>query len=420
MGVTLVRSGLRPGAGNRRWRRRAVAGVGAGALVVLVAACDLGAKPVVYDVPGQDVAAGDIDGDGDADLVSVGVPDLGILLNDGAGGFTTQVIDDGDELSRPQHVELADVDGDDHLDVVRSHYTNDGTQWHDGVDIQLGDGTGAFAAAYALPAPPAGVSTTEIYDLDVADMDGDGDADVVATFLDRHVVVYQGDGAGGFAVAQAVNVNVVFGTTLADVDADGDLDVVATGARDLGSGNREARLVVLRNDGTGQLGAIEQYLTDDPPNTVTIDATAGDIDDDGDVDLLTTVTTGDDRHDLVVFPGSPSGTFGGPYRPPVDVADGVSGLTTADVDRDGLPDLVVGNRDAGGSVHFSDGTGGLVDSHGLATEVDGTTNVLAGDLDDDGRTDLVFSGQPCLFPSTACSAPSVGVMMNELDARPED
>ena len=86
----------------------------------------------------------------------------------------------------------------------------------------------------------------ETHSVMAADLDGDGDLDVVATdFIDGIVFWYENDGVGGF-VTHVLDANLAgaYPSNIADVDLDGDIDVLACGYL-------ADTVVLYQNDGSG-------------------------------------------------------------------------------------------------------------------------------------------------------------------------
>ena len=170
------------------------------------------------------VALGDLDGDGDLDLVQgnaapsistgalAGEPDQ-VHENDGSGNFRL-VQQLGSELTGA--VVLADLDGDTDLDLASGH--------EDGLDLYANT-AGNLGLAGDVVLPGEQVNAIAAGDLD---LDGDVDLVIGAERVSRPVL---NDG-GGFLDPQApARTARTFAVALGDLDADGDLDLV-TGEED--------------------------------------------------------------------------------------------------------------------------------------------------------------------------------------------
>jgi len=177
-----------------------------------------------------DVALGDVDGDGDLD-VAVAVfgshaPGLVLLEQKGrrSGRFQARTLDARDGAV---DVELADIDGDGRLDVVAAL-----SQEHEAVVAYLARGEGRYEAHTLAHVEDPGWGSMGIA---LADLDGDGDqdlvwlnGDVLDTFSVRpHHGVHLLRNQGGLRFEQSTlgTVPGASSASIADLDGDGDLDV---------------------------------------------------------------------------------------------------------------------------------------------------------------------------------------------------
>jgi len=257
------------------------------------------------------VTAGDLDGDGDTDVVvaSYGDDEFVLLENTGESGpnrFVSRTLLDG--ANGAWSAETGDFDGDGDLDLVVTEYRGNSVKI-------LRNESGEFTLAGAA-------SITEPFSAVFADFDGDGDPDVICGSLVSPLLWIE-QGAGGQWTPHSLGIGA--GTTSIaahDLDGDGDLDL--TGA----------------NYSTGVATWWERTV-----NGFTAHALSGnlsnprglgvaDFNGDGHFDIVVTGQYGHIRW----WQNDGGGNFTGE-----SLTSGISlyGLTIGDVDADGDPDVVV-------------------------------------------------------------------------------
>ncbi len=335
----------------------------------------------------RSVAVGDVDADGDLDLLTANSGDgtVGVRLNNGAGAFSGTVgVPAG---SQPYSVALGDVDGDGDLDFVAASDQNSNN-----VSVRLNDGTGTFGGGSTVT---AGRPRCVV----LGDVDGDGDLDLLTASYSNVgtgslVSVRFNNGSGTFGGGSDYGVGIgPRSVAVADLDGDGDLDFVAT----TNDANIDVnRVAVWRNNGTGTFSPDADYNVGSNPRNVAI----GDIDGDGDLDLLT--ANSGSNSGVGVFLNNGSGTFSA--GTPVALSDRPAGVAAADVDGDGDLDLLTSNYQFYTvSVARNAGNG----TFGAATTVSvngDAHNLAVGDLDGDGDLD---------FLSVGLSGSLVSVLLNQ-------
>ncbi len=222
----------------------------------------------------------DGDGDGDRDLVATTSTGTAKWYPFAAGTFATGIPIPGIQAARP--LAVVDCDGDGRDDVVMTTYT--GT-----IFVLRCTGAGMFTPlAGALP--PLLPQTASAV---AADLDGDGNMDLVLGHdwnagVGYRMTVLHNIGAGQFAVAATLvaptDLQAVDRIHAFDVDGDGDLDLLAAGSVQL----PPSRL--LRNDGAFQF--VDITGTGTPWHGLNVPGSGiplpGDVDRDGDVDVVTT------------------------------------------------------------------------------------------------------------------------------------
>jgi hypothetical protein len=354
---------------------------------------------------GNLVYFGDVTGDGVPDIVTehhvttdsfpffTRENGLEVFVGDGGGGYALQAVYVGPQP--PSAFVVADVDHDGDTDWI--FIASGGSGDIAGIGhIVRGNGDGTYDAWDAdLPAEhsPKGVA--------LGDLDGDGALDLVSAggnrFAAGAVSVRLGDGQGQFGTPTDMSVPIApepsdeltpSDVVLGDVDGDGDLDVVAV-SQDSGYYNPRGLVSVLLGDGVGNLTTAAEF---EHPSNLT-GAALGDIDDDGDLDILAAQERGfyGGSNGVVVLVGNGDGSFGDPVEKVF--AFEPRSLTLSDLDGDGQLDLVVGQPGTSGSAaYWLPGNGDGTFDEPVALEVLGTSGqATAADLDNDGDRDLLIA-----------------------------
>ena len=352
------------------------------AAVTLLVAVDVGcgatfAGPMTYAASAGAstlVFLADMNHDGAPDIVTGHHTTAGsgaaVLLNDGTGSFGFRLPATSTNATvLPSAV--ADFNGDTHPDVLLLEFIEQGSR----LRLLLGNGTGTLT-----PQPVFAVVSPTAFFAIGADLDGDGDQDVLTRGTAGDLVVFRNNGSGVFGapvsllatsptddspVVRDLNGDsrpdiaiagpgaaftvllanatgsyeapVAFPTAsvpriraVADVNADGFLDVALTEGS---SSQGTARLTLRFGDGAGAFGPEVEVLTG---NTVQ-SPTFADVNGDGQVDLITTHPP---RNTVAVQLGNGSGGFAAPVH---FSTPAFSNPAVADLNDDGRPDIVVGD-----------------------------------------------------------------------------
>lgn len=294
----------------------------------------------------QDLAAGDLDGDGDLDLVALGLTELQVIRNLGGRSFApVQVVDIG---LLGKLVALGDVDGDRDLDAV----VGSGTFSSANCQLLRNDGAGQFL-------PPTSVTFSSApADLSLADIDGDSDLDLVATLSSSDFFAFRrNDGTGVFQTAVGFNLLTRGGDdprrfAMGDIDRDGDLDAVVV--------HRVTNNVIVIRNANG-LFSSASFQNLPIAGTVAADQVElADIDLDGDLDLVvadTGANVASGTHRVVTLRNDGTGVFGSPSNH--DLAFQGRSLVVADLDGDLDPEIVSGDH-SGSSKVLVNGCSGAV------------------------------------------------------------
>jgi hypothetical protein len=320
------------------------------------------------------------------------------------------------------NVSIGDLNGDRHLDIVLAK----GRHWPLVDRVLLNDGHGRFPVAHDL-----GETADRSYSAPLVDIDGDGDLDVViSNDSPDPKLVYLNDGSGHFHVGSTYgrpewptrNVSV------ADLNGDGRPDIIVAnrtgdsrGSNDVclnkGHGRFDADCIAFSHESATTItpadfnrdGAIDLavphreggqsyvYLNDGhagfakrvpfgPPDAAIRVAEAADLNGDGLIDIVAI----DERRGGFVYFNQPDGTFS------AGVAFGNSkivpyALAVGDLNRDGKIDVVVGHVQAPSTVYFNDGSGRHFTPVSFGDDKGTAYGFAIGDLDEDGAPDIAVA-----------------------------
>ena len=213
-------------------------------------------------------AAGDLDGDGYPDLavIAINTDSLLVFFNDRKGGLLPPTTYEIGYRSIPKRLALGDMDGDGDLDVVVTHHRYDLAR---SLTMFLNDGDGAFPEFRGFD---AGFETERIA---LGDLDGDGDLDVVVeSDLNRVYSFFNAGNATLYGRREIQGGLLTVALALGDIDGDGDLDL----ARGTFGGLDPNNLRVHRNDGLGNFVTEEVYESSGAPHGVAFADLDGDGD----------------------------------------------------------------------------------------------------------------------------------------------
>lgn len=351
--------------------------------------------PTIIESGAAEFAFGDVDGDGELDLVTVHTTVGNIHVRLGvAGAF-------GEGLTypvpSPTEVALGDLDGDTYLDIIVASeppQTPECVSFGScaGVSVLLNDGDGTFANATTTPVAYA----ANIVAVDTADFDGDGNEDVLvggAPLVSGDPALHAlfGDGDGGFGSTHEWAVDGTLHDAAAAVLTPGSNQADVIALLGPGTSSTSTRVVTYAS----QSGTFPSISATRELSTVTSSeahlATA-DFNDNGTLDIVVSRRLHSSPMDIwgaevVITNGAGSLVSGGSYG---DSQVGViRDIAAADIDEDGDTDVVLVSgtsywyafrrqfQNFTNTTHF-----GLIGGS--------VTRVFAGDLTSDGRPDLAF------------------------------
>jgi hypothetical protein len=286
----------------------------------------------------------------------------------------------------PYGIAISDLDGDGKPDfaVVNSNPSGSISVFRN--TSAFGSITFASSIDFATGVNPFAVA--------ISDLDGDGKPDIiVVNFSSNSISVFRNTSTSG-SITFAAKVDFAginpYGIAIGDMDADGKPDLVIANSRASGSS-----VSVFRN--TSSSGSITFASPFDlTTGSYSSGVAISDIDGDGKHDIA---VANADNNTVSVFRNTslPGSITSSSFAAKVDISCGAEpeGIAIGDVDGDGKPDLVVTNQfSQTASVFRNISSSGSITASSFASAVDfaagsGAYTVVLGDVDGDGKPDLV-------------------------------
>ena len=341
-------------------------------------------QPVVrYSPGGEGVAVGEFNGQPGLDVLSAAGTAGGFYLLSNAGDGTLQGLQGISVGGLFTSALSKDLNGDGKPDLAVTTSTQ-ATSFV--LSVCLNDGTGQFGAPinYTTGADPQSLAAE--------DVDGDGVLDLVTANHDGNSIsLFLGNGDGTFQARQDTFTGGTSpaGIAVADLNGDGLNDVVTSDNENNQGHPLANQLTILFNDGHGGFSRPTNIATGSFPWTVVAD----DLNRDGKSDLVVSyyeVNSNNCYQGVSVFLGNGDGTFQPRVDYPFESSFNNAVVDVADVNGDGIKDLVAGRDRSFVSVFLGNGDG-TFQAHIDSPVIGGLHDMVLRDVDGDGKIDLVFT-----------------------------
>jgi hypothetical protein len=364
------------------------------------------AAPALYPTGGNGVSSVvpvDVNGDGKLDLVvanpcvsgsTCGYPavagDVAVLIGNGDGSFGPPTIYYADAGVRA--LAVADVNGDGKADLLVAGFS---VADQSTVSVLFGNGDGTFqtAVSYASPAGSGAITA--------ADLNGDGIVDLAVGGGNVGVLLGNGDGTFQPEVVYSSGGSGADSVVVADVNGDGKPDLIVANEF-VASGTNDGGVGVLLGNGDGTFQPAVSYRSG---GEITYAVAVADLNGDGKLDLVVTNNYASNNDPFDGSVGVLLGLGDGTFQPAVtyyQAGSDTGSAAIADVNHDGIPDLLVSGDTLAVLLGKGDGTFRPAVQYGAGTGAGGVAAVA--DVNGDGNPDVLMRTQ---FPGNGPAAVSV-------------
>jgi hypothetical protein len=339
------------------------------------------------------VSLSDVDNDNDQDILysNLNLGSVSLFRNQGGVFSAPETIQMNLFAGGTMDIETADLNGDGWRDLVT---TSTDARTMDGYQVALNNGSGGFLPAYRNP---AGQNTVDIM---LGDVDNDGRIDILtADSYSMQITVHRNFGQTTFPLPHLYDTGSSFAASVdaADIDGDGDLDVVTSASGRTATG---VTVKVQKNLGNGVFGSAVSYSI----RGGGVQAKFRELNGDNRPDLLFATAINSPPYDFHYAINNGDGTFG-PVQTRAINSCGWYDIDAFDIDNDGDKDVMITEWLGCPNIPFSSmrlficlNSGNATFANPLIKVIGPGVSALAGaDFNGDGKIDIASATSGALI-----------------------